>query len=117
MDRPTHRELNRKLYQAKGAVSKKAILTINPAALAEDALELGYLISDLADILSEILNEITPQNYIGHHPPEKSYEEKIKYLDLFTFRWDSIRFGCETYFKFVISGDYLYIVSLHQHRP
>lgn len=117
MDRPSFRELDRKLSQAKESVSRNKILTINPAALAEDAFDLGFLISDLADTLYEILIEIKPQNYVGRRPPEKSYEDEIQNLDLFAFRWDSARFGCEVYFKFVINGDFLYIVSLHQHRP
>ena len=117
MNRPSLREIDRKLYQAKESVSQNKILTINPAVLAEDADGLGFLISDLANTLSKILIEIKAQNYIGRRPPEKSYEDEIKDLDLFAFRWNSVRFGCETYLKFVISDDFLYIVSLHRHRP
>lgn len=117
MDRPSFRELDRKLSQAKASVSQNKILTINPAALAADAFDLGYLMSESAGVLSEILEEITPQDYIGRRPPEKSYEDEIKDLDLFAFRWNSIRFGCEAYLKFTINRNVLYIVSLHQHRP
>ncbi|WP_155303891.1 hypothetical protein [Desulfosarcina widdelii] len=116
MDRPSFRELDLKLSQAKDSVSQNKILTINLAALASDAFDLGYLISELTDILSEILDEIRPKDYVGRRPPEKSYEDQIKDLDLFAFRWNSARFGCEAYFKFVINGDILYIVSLHQHK-
>jgi hypothetical protein len=116
MERPSYKELNLKLRQAKDHVSEKRILIINPAVIADDAIELGYLMKKLPDVLSEILIEIKPQNYIGRHPPEKSYEQKIQGLELFTFRWDSTTFGCEAYFKFTVNSNALYIVSLHQHR-
>ena len=116
MERPSYKEIDRKLRKAREFVSQKKILTINPSAIAEDATELGYLITDLSSIVSQVLDEIGPQNYIGRRPPEKSYKQEIQDLELFAFRWDSILFGCKAYFKFVINDDALYVVSLHQHR-
>lgn len=88
MDRPSFREIDLKLSQAKESVSQNNILTINPAALASDAFDLGYLISELTETLSEILDEIRPKDYVGRRPPEKSYEDEIKDSDLFCLQME-----------------------------
>ena len=114
--RPSHKELNRKIVQAKKAVSKGYIELVGPAVIAADALELSYLVEDITNVLSNILNEITPDDYAGARPPQHSYEEKIKDCELFAFRWESKRFGCEVYLKFTLKDDVMWLVSLHQHR-
>lgn len=116
MERPSYKEIDRKLRKARELVSQKKILIINLSAIMEDATELGYLMKDLSSILCEVLDEIGPQNYVGRRPPEKSYEQEIQDLELFAFRWDSVLFGCKAYLKFVLNNDFLYVVSLHQHR-
>ena len=117
MHRPTHKELFNKLREAKKAVSNGDVLIINTDAVACDALELDYLIeTELLDVLSHLLDEISPEAYAGKKPPEKSYEQKIKDLDLFAFRVDSSRFKCKVYLKFALSNGTLWLVSLHQHR-
>jgi hypothetical protein len=65
MERPSYKELDRKLRIAGELVSEARILTINPAAIAADATELGYLISEFVSILSKVLDEINPKNYVG----------------------------------------------------
>ena len=47
--RPSHRELSSKLKEAREAVGKGAIRIINPGALAEDAIELGYQVEELQE--------------------------------------------------------------------
>jgi hypothetical protein len=116
MQRPSYKELDRKLRNARKLAGQHKILTINPSAVAEDATELGYLIMELPSILIKIIDEIGPQNYVGRRPPEKSYEREIQDLELFAFRWDSVVFGCRAYLKFVINNDVLYVVSLHIDR-
>ncbi len=116
MERPSFKELYGKIEQAKGAIEKKQIFTIDPEVIAVDAIELGYEVSKLNKILSIILKEIDPKDYIGNRPPQKSYENEIKGFELFAFRWMSKIFGCESYLKFSIKQDSVYLVSLHQDR-
>jgi CRISPR/Cas system endoribonuclease Cas6 (RAMP superfamily) len=41
MDRPSYKEINRKIKQAKEAVSENHFSILNPVIIAADALELG----------------------------------------------------------------------------
>ena len=117
MQRPSYKELFNKIKEAKKAVAEKRIILLNQNVIACDALELGYLIEeDLVNVLSELLNEILPENYVGKRPPQKSYEQDIKDLDLFAFKLDSTRFGCKVYLKFTLGGDDFWLVSLHRDR-
>jgi hypothetical protein len=112
--RPTYKELTGKIKRAIKAVSDDWICILNPEVLASDALELGYRISDLSDILIEILRAIKPEDYIGHQPPEKSYEDKIKGIELFAFKAYSQSLGCNVYLKFGLKRECIWIISLHE---
>jgi hypothetical protein len=114
--RPSYKELNSKIKQAKNAALKNKIFVINPASLAADAIELGYLFKDVSNILFDILTEIKPYDYIGQHPPQYSYEPDIFESELFAFRWESKRLGCDTYLKFAIKEKQMWLVSLHLDR-
>ncbi len=114
--RPSYKELNSKIRQAKNARLKNRISIVNPASVAADALELGYLVKNVSNILSDILKEITPHDYIGQCPPQRSYEPDIFKSELFTFRWVSKRLGCNTYLKFAIEEKRMWLVSLHKDR-
>jgi hypothetical protein len=117
MKRPSHKELYGKILEARKAVANDLVNLINQDAIVCDAMELGYLIeSDLIGVLTSLLNEITPVNYAGKKPPEKSYEQQIEDLDLFAFRVESSWFNCAVYFKFALYNNELWIVSLHQNR-
>ncbi len=116
MDRPSTRELFNKIEQAKTAANNSKVLIIDPAAIASDAIELGYQIKKISKVLSIVLNEITPQNYVGYHPPQRAYKPEISGLELFAFRWLSKSFGCHTYLKFCLKKEDMYLVSFHQHR-
>jgi hypothetical protein len=63
MNRPSYREILRKLGQAKEAVRSNAVDILNPVSIAADALELGIDIEDLQGILSDLLDEIRPGDY------------------------------------------------------
>jgi hypothetical protein len=116
--RPTYKELDNKIRAAKEVVNKgeKHIWLIKGASIEKDALELGYLIEDMPESLSLLLDEITPGNYIGPRPPEQSYEEEILGLDLFIFKVFSSHFNCDVYFKFAIKNEILWLVSFHKDR-
>ena len=116
MKRPSYRELNGKIRQASEAVSQGYINILEQVNIAEDASELGYRVADISDVLSDVLNEITPLDYVGKKPPERSYEDKIQDCELFAFRWKSQRFGCEVYLKFTLKDEVMWLVSFHVHR-
>lgn len=116
MNRPTYKELNSKLLQAKDAISKGLVSILDPIVIAADAIALGYLVDEIDEVLLEILNELDPNYYAGSYPPQKSYGQDIKGSELFAFRWISQRFGCDTYFKFAFAQGRLWIISFHEHR-
>ena len=116
MERPSRKEIYNKIKKAKEAVLTEAIIVIDSEVIAEDAIELGYQAKNLTKVLSDILEEIGPNHYAGSRPPMKSYKSDILDLELFAFRWMSKLFGCESYLKFCIKQDFLYLVSLHQDR-
>lgn len=116
MDRPSHKEINRKIKQAKEAVLENRVSFIDATSIASDALELGYMISEISDILVDLLAELTPEAYVGQSPPQRSYEEEILQCELFPFKWVSKRLGCTVYMKFAFRDEQLWLVSLHEDR-
>jgi len=116
MIRPTHREILHKITQAGEAVARGKIAIINPVAIAADALELAYEMAELAAVLSELLVQVKPGDYVGASPPQPSYEEEIFQSDLYAFICSCSRFGCDVYFKFSLKNDTLWLVSLHRER-
>jgi len=114
MARPSHKELNGKLQTALKSVHANRIILVEPAAIVADAVSLGYSIRDeLQVVLIDLLNSTGPEQYVGHRPPEQSYETKIRDLELWAFSVESPRFEALIYFKFSLHGDTFYLVSLH----
>jgi hypothetical protein len=116
MKRPSHKELNNKILQARDAISKGLVSIFDPIVIAADAIALGYLVEEINEVLLELLDELRPDYYAGRYPPQKSYEQDIKKSELFAFRWTSQKFGCEIYFKFALAQGRLCIISLHEHK-
>jgi hypothetical protein len=114
--RPSYRELNRKLEEARQVASARRVRFVDPDAIYADLLELDFLIDDLQEALPKILQEMSPKEYLGQSPPQRSYEKPILDSELYAFGWDSRVFGCPMYLKFSIRGGYLWIVSLHRDR-
>jgi len=118
MNRPTPRELFNKLREASVAVDNQRLFLIDQDTIAEHAIELEYDIDlDLQDVLEELLSLASIEDYAGSRPPQKSYRDYIKDLEIFPFVVDSPRFGCRVYFKFTINLDGLWLISLHKDRP
>jgi len=118
MNRPSIKELDKKIREAKAAIRNQNILLVNQEAIAEDALELEYDIAEeLYEVLEELLDEVSSSNYVGSRPPEKSYADKIKSSDIFPFVIDSNRFECKVYLKFALTQNIFWLVSLHKDRP
>jgi hypothetical protein len=114
--RPSCRELNGKLEEARQAASAKRVRFVDPDTIYAGLLELDFLIDDLEDALPKILQEMTPKGCRGQRPPQRSYEKPILGSELYAFGWDSRVFGCPMYLKFSIKAGYLWIVSLHRDR-
>jgi hypothetical protein len=116
MDRPSHKEINRKIKQAKEAVSENQFSILNPVIIAAAAIELGVNLQNISFILIDLLEEITPNHYAGQYPPQRSYEHDIEGYELLAFRWLSKTLGCRVYLKFTIKGKRMWLVSLHEDR-
>ncbi len=116
IDRPFHKEINRKIKQAKEAVSENQFSILNPVIIAADAIELGVDLQNISFILIDLLEEITPNHYTGQYPPQRSYEHDIEGYELLAFRWLSKTLGCRVYLKFTIKGKRMWLVSLHEDR-
>jgi hypothetical protein len=116
MGRPSHKEINRKIKQAKQAVSENQFSILNPVSIAADAIELGVDLQEISFTLVELLEEITLNHYVGQYPPQRSYERKIKGYELLAFRWLSKTLGCRVYLKFTMKGNRMWLVSLHEDR-
>jgi len=129
MGRPRPSELYGKLRGAITLVKDGKWSPANPAKLHANWEELGQVFKidlaleeDLTGLLLAVLQEIKPGDYVGGHPPMRSYEQKTTNQELFAFRWTSRCFSdSEMYFKFSICGGNpeqkrLYIYSLHPNR-
>jgi hypothetical protein len=117
MDRPSHKELFGKLRSARQAIEAGRVALLNDLALTTDAIELDYSIEiELNAVLIELIETTTPAHYTGARPPQRSYEQDIKDLELFAFAVDSKRFKCRVYFKFALAEDIFWLVSLHPDR-
>ena len=116
MERPSHKEINRKIKQAREAVSENQFSILNPVIIAADAIELGVDLHNISYILVDLLEEITPSHYTGQYPPQRSYEHDIEGYELLAFRWLSKTLGCRVYLKFTIKGNRMWLVSLHEDR-
>ncbi len=105
------------MKQACVFVQKDQVNIINQTALAADALELEYSIQfELLEVLNELLEKTKPTDYSGSRPPKRSYEDEISGLDLFAFVVEINRFEETVYYKFSISQDAFWLVSLHIDR-
>ena len=107
MNRPSHKELFGKLRVAREAVRAGRIALLNQDAIPADAIELDYSLS----------LELVPADYSGSRPPQRSYEQDIRDLELFAFTVESRRFKRRVYMKFAVEGGTLWLVSLHQDQP
>jgi hypothetical protein len=116
MGRPSHKEINRKIKQAKEAALENRISILHPISVAADALELGLNLQNVSNILLDLLEEITLNDYVGQYPPQRSYGHEIEGYELLAFRWLSKKLGCRVYLKFTIKGNRMWLVSLHEDR-
>lgn len=113
--RPSHREIDKRIEEAKACLKEKKGLFANPAKAVGELCNLE--INDSAEIwqlIKELLEEIGPEDYAGTRPPQKSYEKSIANRELFAFSWRSLRMGKTMYIKFALKEGLYYYVSLHE---
>jgi hypothetical protein len=115
--RPSDRELLKRLKEAKESLNKQQGIFANPAKVVGELYQLGIGdSSEVWSLIKELLEEISPEDYRGTRPPQKSYEKAIAGLELFAFCWWSTKFAKQMYIKFVLKNERYYYVSLHQSR-
>ena len=112
--RPSHRELQKKINEAKKALQDKLGIFANPGkAVGElNYFNIGHS-DEIWNLIRELLEEISPEHYTGYRPPLKSYEKTINGHDLFAFSWKSHKLGSRIYLKFALKNNRYYYVSLH----
>lgn len=99
--RPSHKELNKKLTEAREALTASECIFANPAKTVRELYALNVFESqEVGQLILELLTEITPKNYCGTRPPMKAYEKSIKDLELFAFCWESQKMKKKMYLKF-----------------
>ena len=115
--RPSDRELTKRLNEAKEFLKNRYGLFANQSkAVGElNDLNIGDT-NEVWQLIRELLEEISPKDYRGSRPPQKSYEKAIAGLELLAFSWWSPKSGKQMYIKFVLKNERYYYVSLHQSR-
>jgi hypothetical protein len=115
--RPSDRELAKRLNEAKEFLKNRHGLFANPSKAVGELsdLDIGDA-NDIWQLIRELLEEISPNDYRGTRPPQKSYEKAIAGLELLAFSWRSPKFAKQMYIKFVLKDERYYYVSLHQSR-
>jgi len=115
--RPSDRELIKRLNEAKIYLKNRHGLFANPSKAVGELsnLDIGDT-NDIWPLIRELLEEISPKDYRGSRPPQKSYEKAIAGLELLAFSWWSSKCAKQMYIKFVLKDERYYYVSLHQSR-
>lgn len=115
--RPSEKELLKRIQDAKVALQASMGVFANPAKAVGElyALVIGDS-EEIWKLIRELLEEITPQDYTGSKPPQKSYEKTIIGNELFAFSWWSKKLGKKMYLKFALKNGRYYYVSLHACR-
>ena len=116
-NRPSFRELNNKIRQAQKAVIERKVVILDYEVVLADSFDLKFEMGKIHEVLSEVLHEISPGEYAGTRPPQRSYEKEILDQDLYAFHGLSKRFGCRVYLKFALNQDRLWLISLHRDHP
>ena len=114
---PSRKTITSKVLLAQKASEKGDIVLVTPDIIVADLIELGRGVNEIPQILCELLENTKPDDYVGTHPPQRSYETVISGCELYAFKTTSKKIGCTVYYKFTIKDDSLWLVSLHKNRP
>jgi hypothetical protein len=117
LNRPTDGELDKKIKAAKAALVRQSGLYVNFNKVVGELYDLEIESpNQIWKLIIELLDEITPKDYAGGRPPQKSYEKTIEDKELFAFCWNSKKLGKKMYLKFALKEDRYYYVSLHRSK-
>lgn len=115
--RPSDKELIKRLDEAKQYLKNRYGLFANQSKAVGELNDLDIGDSNgVWSLIRELLEEISPKDYRGTRPPQKSYEKAIAGIELLAFSWWSSRCAKQMYIKFVLKNERYYYVSLHQSR-
>ena len=125
--RPSNPEICKKVGDALKAIEAgRCYLGVTKHLLSDfAALNIGSE-DELWAILPTLLKEIRISDpitsYAGQFPPVKSYDEEMKGIELWPYRWPSTTLGKEMWLKFGMKkdrkGDWHYVhVDVHENRP
>ena len=115
--RPSDHELTKRLNEAKEFLKNRYGVFATPSKVVGELndLDIGDT-NDVWQLIAELLEEISPKDYKGSRPPQKSYEKAIAGSELFAFSWLSPKCAKQMYIKFVLKNERYHYVSLHQSR-
>ena len=117
MKRPTFRDIDHRLKEAKEALQKGSVLFANPSKVVGEMMELEIGDSDeVWELIIKLLDEIEVNDYKGQHPPKINYEPQGTGLELWAFCWKSTLLNKTMYLKFSIKDEIFYYVSLHKSK-
>lgn len=114
MKRPTNREIDKRLQEAKEALENRQVAFANPSKVVGELMSLERDEDEVWELILKLINEIRIKDYKGGYPPLKSYEPKIENHDLWAFSWYSSYLDLRMYLKFSVKNGYFYYVSLHE---
>jgi hypothetical protein len=105
------------LNEAKEFLKDRDGVFANPSKVVGELNDLDIEdTNDIWPLIRELLEEISPKDYKGARPPQKSYEKVIVGLELLALSWWSSKCAKQMYIKFVLKNERYYYVSLHQSR-
>lgn len=115
--RPSKKEIDKRLNEAKDALQNQCVLFANEAKSVGElmALEIGET-EELWPLIFDLIEELEFDDYAGRYPPEKSYEPTIANCELWAFSWNSNLLKKPMYLKFAIKEGVFYYVSLHKSK-
>lgn len=103
MHRPSDHELHKRIEEAKVFLRDRDGYYANQSKVSGELNKLDILHSEeVWKLIRVLLTEITPKDYAGGRPPQKSYEKTIMNRELFAFCWYSAKLGKQMYIKFAL---------------
>lgn len=117
MKRPSGREIDKRLNEAREAVQNRRVLFANEKKTYGELEDLGIGdTSEVWDLIDNLLDEIEISDYAGQYPPKLNTEPRGIGCELWAFHWNSQTLGKEMYLKFSIEESVFYYVSLHESK-
>ncbi len=117
MKRPSNREIDKRLKEAKEAIQNRSVLFSNLHKVVGELMDLSIDdTKEVWDLIAQLLDEIQIQDYAGQYPPKINYESSGTGLELWAFTWNSTLLNKTMYLKFSVKDGIFYYVSLHKSR-